>query len=422
MGNSRNHLASTLAASTLFLGVLGSQLVACSGDEESYSTPEPRVASYVGGTWTVDKRPDDTFSTMNSIFVRSAEGKPGAVRIIGSDVLVGRWNGSDWDEDVVGQVTAKGTGDQLISGLGAINDDGRLFVMFGTVSYEVFLLAEGTDGTYTIQPVLDAYALCYDLALDDNGLPWLLYTDLVNGQAFAGHLGADGVLTQETILGLGACGSLSIDPVTKQPGALLWYTAGEYSTMTAALLEKTETEWTERTVANDGYYQCESCLVPQLAYRSDGIAAIAYVDSTVTLELALEQPDELFSRSALSVTGLSVQSTSFQRTPSGDVVMALVIDGKSVRTATISSTGVAMKELTYLEQAAYPRMYSSPKGVAISFWGGDNLQAIAPGGLEALVVDEPTGEGYQLGSFLTGWADEEGNYVTQIFYNEVHVE
>lgn len=403
------------------LMVLAGLTVACSGDEDpTYSTPEPRVATLEGSTWSVEKRPEDTFSTMNSIFVRSPEGKPGAIRVIGTDILVGRWNGTDWEETLAGQLTAKGTGDQLLSGLGAINSDGRLFALFGNVSYEVYLLAEQEDGSFTVTPVLDAYALCFDLALGSDGLPWLLYTDIVDGGAYVGHLSADGTLSQETILGQGACGSVAIDPTTEQPGALLWYPAGEYSTMTAALLEKSADAWASRTIATNGYYQCESCLVPQLAYRDDGVAVANYVDSTVTLQLAVEEPDELFARSALSVTGLSVQSTSFQRTPAGDVVMVLVIDGKSVRTATSSANGISLKEVAYLDQAAYPRMFSTSKGVTISFWGASNLQAFAPGSIEPEVVDADTSEGYQLGSFITAWYDADEQLVTQIFYNEVH--
>lgn len=419
--SSRGTRAMGLRALTFFGILLGG--VACddeSGDVQ-FSDIEPRVATYSSGAWTVEALPDAKFSTHNAIFARGPSGRPAAIRSEDSTLYVGRWDGDDWVETAAATLDMAPESAQLIAGVAVMNSSERFVSMFATANNSVFVLAELEDHSYKVTEVPNALALCFDLTVAPDGRIFGLYADNLDDVTRSFEIPADGSFIAEQVLDLQSCGSVSVDPVTDQPGAVLWYIGGSSDGMVAQLFEKGAEGWTYRDVATNGYYSCETCLVPQLLYRTDGYAVIAYVDSALTLQISEEQVDGLFKRSALTASGQAVQSTSFQRTDNGDVAMVYTVDSSSVRTAISRPTGLSQAILLETDRAVYPRMVVTSSGIGVSFWGDGNLQSIAPSALASLVADPDTAEGYQLGSYISAWKDETDTQVLQIFYNEVHV-
>lgn len=408
--------------SLVFAGVLLGG-VACDDEagDVQFSDIEPRVATYSSGAWTVEALPDAKFSTHNAIFARGPSGRPAAIRSEDSTLYVGRWDGDDWVETAAATLDMAPESAQLIAGVAVMNSSERFVSMFATANNSVFVLAELEDHSYKVTEVPNALALCFDLTVAPDGRIFGLYADNLDDVTRSFEIPADGSFIAEQVLDLQSCGSVSVDPVTDQPGAVLWYIGGSSDGMVAQLFEKGAEGWTYRDVATNGYYSCETCLVPQLLYRTDGYAVIAYVDSALTLQISEEQVDGLFKRSALTASGQAVQSTSFQRTDNGDVAMVFTVDSSSVRTAISRPTGLSQAILLETDRAVYPRMVVTSSGIGVSFWGDGNLNSIAPSALASLVADPDTAEGYQLGSYISAWKDETDTQVLQIFYNEVHV-
>lgn len=403
--------------------VLLSVLVACTDeqDEIQFSEIEPRVATWRAGTWSIEKREVGSRSTINSLFGRTASGKPVSLRVKDNTVLVAHWDGSAWQEESAATLSENGTGDILISGRVTEGPDGRVYAMFMVSSGTPYMLAEKASGGYTLTTLPNISPICYDLTVSESGQAYGLFPDYDAFRTRLITVDAEGAFTTSDVASDVICGSLAVDPTTEQPGVVLWAAGGDSGGMVAALTERTADGWSTREVAADGYLECDSCLVPQLEYRGDGAAVVSYVNSSLVLTVAVEQPDQLFKRTGVSAPGLASQSTSFQRLANGSLAMVYVLNTSAVYKATISSEGFAPSLFGAADLAVYPRMAVRDNSIYLSYWGDGNLQAVGPAELEATVVDPATAYGYQLGSFLSAFTDDDGTPVLQLFYNEVHV-
>lgn len=390
-------------------------------DETQFSDIEPRVATWKDGTWSIEKRDVGSRSTINSLFGRTASGKPVSLRVKDNAVLVGHWNGSGWEEETATTLTENGSGDMLSSGRVTEGPDGRVYAMFMVSSGTPYLLAEKASGGYAINILPNISPICYDIAVSETGQAYGLFPDYDAFRTRLITVDAEGGISTTDVASDVMCGSLAVDPVTDQPGVVLWAAGGDAGGMVAALTERTADGWSTREVAADGYLECDSCLIPQLDYRGDGAAVISYVNSSLVLTVAVEQPDQLFKRTGVSAPGLASQSTSFQRLANGSLAMVYVLNTNAVYKGTISSDGFVPTLFGAADLAIYPRMAVHENSIVLSYWGDGNLQAAGLLELEASVVDPATAYGYQLGSFLSAFTDEDGGTVIQLFYNEVHV-
>ncbi len=403
-------------------------LPGCSGDDEPlvFSAPEPRVATQSSNdTWDISRRPDDTFSTYHSLFARGRDYLPVALRDLGGDLILGRWTGTNWEEEVVGTTLAVDDGDQLTSGTMRVDDSGVLHALFTTEAHKTYYLTD-RDGAWNLVMLPASAERCYDLALTPDGSARLLLADDTLATVVA-TVASDGTLTGDVVFDQPACGSLDVDQEGKV-GVLLWLIGGGGTGMVARLYEKEPggPSWMVTDVLENGYlcYECsdpEAFYVPQFRYRGDGVPVVLYIDSYAAVYLTYQGSDGLFARQALASPEQIYQFTRLHRSGDGTVGVAVILDYSRVGLATSSPTlPFDYTQVAEGVEMIGPQMAWLPEGAYIAFWDADGLWAVVPDTSGELVqsrVDSDASYGYYLGSFI-GLAPDGA---PQVFYNEVHV-
>lgn len=417
----------------------------CNSDtpQNSYSIPEPRVASYEAGAWTIQQRPTDIgdkFSTINSIFATGSQGWPVALRDVDGTLTFGEWDGSDWQSTTIVpdppiDMPVAGDGDQLYSGVMVVAPDGNPHALFVTNAQHLYYAGRSKtdDGNakWTVSEVTSAELSCYDLAVGRDGVPRLLYADAVNEAAAMATPDANGSLISTQIAGFDVCGSIAVSDGGKI-GAVLWIPNAEATAFTAAYFERLVdgSTWSRVDIATDGNATCSYCYIPEIAFRGDEVPVVEYVDNQGAVYLAAQAANGTFGRDQLAAPGQKFQLTRLKRSPDGTLGTAVILDGTNVGLAvssppTVAEDGSSSDGFIYSKvwsgvQANTPRLTFAMAGDAtvhpfISFWDMDGLYAVPPGGTGGH-VDTEANLGFLLGGFVAIGPDG----VPQVFYNEIH--
>ncbi len=412
----------------LGLWILGGLFCGCPPEEEvgQFSVPEPRIATRnTDGTWTVEARPDDTFSTYHSLFAEGVDGRPVALRDLGGTLIAGYWNGQDWDEEEVGTTATVDEGDQLTSGIMAVDASGAVHALFTTEAHTTYYLSDA-GGSWQLYTLPQQAERCYYLGVGLDDVARLLFSTDEDTTVVA-TLEGDGTLSQDVVVDTLACGSLDAK-ADGTVGVLLWQITGGGTGMAANLLERAPgaSSWTTTEVLTNGFlcYECgdpEAYYIPQLLYRGDGVPVVLYVDSYAAPYLTYQGTDGLFVRQQLAVSQQVYQYTRLQRADDGTVGTAVVLDYTRIGLATSSAeSGFAYDEVASGVEMLNPKLVWLPNGPHIAYWDVDGLWAVVPdsnGDLQQSRIDTAADYGYYLGSFL-GVIDDG---TPQVFYNEVHV-
>ena len=409
--------------------ILVALVTGCPPDEETagFSVPEPRVATQnADGTWTVQSRADDTFSTYHSLFARGIDDMPWALRDLDGTLLVGHWNGQDWAQEVAGTTAAAGSGDQLTAGILAQDPGGALHALFTTESHTTYYLTN-IAGDWQLTALPQEAERCYYLSVGLDGVARLLFsTDDSNTVVATSR--DDGTLSQDVVYDSLACGSLDARQ-DGTVGVLLWQITGGGTGMAANLYEKAPgaSDWSFTQVLSNGFlcYECgdpEAYYVPELLYRGDGVPVVLYVDSYATPYLTYQGSDGLFVREQLAASQQVYQFTRLARSRDGTVGAAVALDYTRIGLVTSSSeTPFAYDAVASGVEMLNPKLVWLTSGPTVAFWDVDGLWAVVPdaaGVPQQSRVDTTADYGYYLGSFLGLTPDG----ATQVFYNEVHLE